>query len=151
MKNFNKNRLQEVAANNKSNWVEKARWNRANKDWLAKSRKIALRVARTLRSKNMTQKDLADVLGVKPQQVNKILKGKENLSLETISKLESALEISLVEIPQPSITFEVSAFDMFPNQKIYPKSTQRISETKKLSKISGKRTFPNEVDYHLVA
>ncbi len=39
-------------------------------------------------------------MGVTPQYINKVVKGRENLSLETISKIEKALEISLVEVPE---------------------------------------------------
>ena len=36
------------------------------------------------------------MIGVSPQYVNKIVKGKENLTLDTISKLEQALGIKLI-------------------------------------------------------
>ena len=44
----------------------------------------------------MTQKDLAEKLNVSPQQVSRMGKGKENLTLETISKLEYVLGIALI-------------------------------------------------------
>lgn len=37
-------------------------------------------------------------MNVSAQQVNKIIKGKQNLTFETVGKLETALEISLMEI-----------------------------------------------------
>lgn len=43
----------------------------------------------------MTQKQLAQKMGCSQQYVSKILKGKENLSLETLSKIEYSLEISI--------------------------------------------------------
>ncbi|MEI6595881.1 MAG: helix-turn-helix transcriptional regulator, partial [Bacteroidota bacterium] len=52
-----------------------------------------------LRAKNISQKELAEKIGVSPQHVNKIVKGRETLTLETISKLEVALEISLLMAP----------------------------------------------------
>jgi transcriptional regulator with XRE-family HTH domain len=52
--------------------------------------------AAALREKGMTQKDLAEKLNVSPQQVSKIVKGKENLTLETISKLEYVLGVELI-------------------------------------------------------
>ena len=47
-----------------------------------------------------SQKDLADMMGVSPQQVNKMVRGSENLTLETISKVEKALGIQLMEISE---------------------------------------------------
>ena len=44
----------------------------------------------------ITQKALAERLGCSQQYVSKILKGGENLSLETIFKIEEALQLLLV-------------------------------------------------------
>lgn len=46
--------------------------------------------------KGLSQKELASKMGVTPQYINKIVKGKENLSLKSISKIEEALEITLI-------------------------------------------------------
>jgi transcriptional regulator with XRE-family HTH domain len=43
----------------------------------------------------MTQKDLAERMNVSPQYISKIVKGAENLSLETITALEEALSVDL--------------------------------------------------------
>ncbi|MBO8474463.1 MAG: helix-turn-helix transcriptional regulator, partial [Bacteroidetes bacterium] len=42
---------------------------------------------------------LADKMGVKAQYISRIVKGTENLTLETISKLEKALGKDLMSIP----------------------------------------------------
>ena len=81
-----------------SNWHEKAEWRRRNANWLNKSAQIAVSVLEQLRIMEMSQKELADAMGVTPQYVNKIVRGNENLTLETICKLESILGISLIEI-----------------------------------------------------
>lgn len=52
----------------------------------------------------MTQSELATKVGVSPQQVSKIVKGKENLSLETITKLEAALGINIISILEANKT-----------------------------------------------
>lgn len=82
----------------KSAWVNAANERKNSLEWRKKSQKIALRVLSELDKRQLTQKDLADMMGVSPQQVNKIVKGKENLTLETISKLEAVLHISLLTI-----------------------------------------------------
>lgn len=79
-------------------WREDTAYRKANKGWLNKSAKIAIKINRALRNKKMSQKDLADKLSVSAQQVNKILRGRENLTLETISKLEGALDLELISI-----------------------------------------------------
>jgi plasmid maintenance system antidote protein VapI len=96
----------------KSEWLEKAKKRQENKEWLRHSQKIAVKVLRTLRKNKAdktsigSQKELAIALGVSPQQINKIVKGRENLTLETISKLEQALNISLISANNIAQTVE---------------------------------------------
>ena len=70
----------------------------ANRDWLRKSAVIALYVLTSLREQRLTKRALAKRMKVSPQQVTKIVKGSENLTLETISKVEQALDINIIDI-----------------------------------------------------
>jgi ribosome-binding protein aMBF1 (putative translation factor) len=79
-------------------WKESEGYKKANRSWLKKSADIALRVLDILDEKRMSQNDLAGKLKVTRQQVSKMLKGQENLTLETISKLEEVLGIGLVKV-----------------------------------------------------
>ena len=45
----------------------------------------------------MTQKQLAEKMNCSPQYISKVLRGRENLSLETLTKIENALEISIIK------------------------------------------------------
>lgn len=94
--------------NSKGNWLKEAKHRRANKKWLRKSQRIAIHILHILDEKGMQQKVLAEKMGVSPQQISKIVKGKQNLTLETISKLEEVLGITLIEIPKFQDTKEVS-------------------------------------------
>jgi transcriptional regulator with XRE-family HTH domain len=94
-----KNRLDNAVSSRPSRWMEKALRDEANEAWLDRSAEIALRILSTLQAKNMSQKELAAIIGVSPQQINKIVKGNVNLTLETISKLEAALDIQLMAVP----------------------------------------------------
>ncbi len=90
------NKLNTTLADNKSNWQSKAEWREANKAWLRHSRQIALKINKALKAQGLTQKQLAERLEVSPQQVSKLLKGTENMTLETIAKLELALGVALI-------------------------------------------------------
>ena len=90
------NKLNNLASDKKSDWILDAEKRNENKEWLKHSQMIALKVLSSLKANKMTQRDLAAKMNMKPQQVNKIVKGKENLTLETISKLEKALDINLI-------------------------------------------------------
>lgn len=45
---------------------------------------------------DMTQTQLSESMGCSRQYVSKILKGSENLSLKTISKIEKGLDVNIV-------------------------------------------------------
>ena len=81
----------------KTDWRQKAEWRRKNRRWLRYSGYIALKVLNRLDEMDISQKELADRMGCSPQYVSKLVKGTENLTLETISKLEECLDLDLVE------------------------------------------------------
>lgn len=80
-----------------TSWREKAQWRRENRRWLRYSGYIALTVHNRLEELGMSQKELALKMNCSPQYISKLLKGSENLTLETISKLEQNLRVNLVE------------------------------------------------------
>ena len=45
----------------------------------------------------LTQKAVAERMGCSQQYISRVLKGTENLSIETIAKIERALEIEILE------------------------------------------------------
>lgn len=80
----------------KTDWRERAQWRRDNRRWLRYSGFIALTVMHRLEELKMSQKELAGKMNCSPQYVSKLLKGSENMTLETISKLEECLDLNLV-------------------------------------------------------
>lgn len=106
-----------LVSGEKTNTLDEIKWRKENNAWLKYSQGIALKILSTLRERKMSQKKLADLLGVSPQQVNKWLKGRENFRLDTISKIETALEIRLVEVrvidpSRPSVEFKSEEADL---------------------------------------
>ena len=97
-----KEKIDNLLSKEPSRWMEKALRDEANEAWLERSSNIALRILGALQATGMSQKELAEQIGVSPQQVNKIVKGRENLTLETIVKLEGALGIVLLMLPPSS-------------------------------------------------
>ena len=79
--------------NNTMNFIDDRIQNRAQ---LRESRAVAFKVIDKLDDLNWSQKLLAEKMGVSPQQVNKIVSGKENLTLSTLCKLQEVLEIPLL-------------------------------------------------------
>ena len=67
-----------------------------NKSWLRHSQRIAVKMLEKMDELSMTQKQLANMMGGSQQYVSKVLKGQENLSLETMSKIASCLKLSIL-------------------------------------------------------
>jgi len=96
-------RINQIASTEKSGWIEDAKNRQVSKNSSTRSFQIAVRILREIRRQKpingMTQKKLAEDMGVSPQYINKVIQGKENLTLETISKIESVLGTTLIEVP----------------------------------------------------
>ncbi|UKJ07925.1 helix-turn-helix domain-containing protein [Solitalea lacus] len=99
-----KEKLAGLVSKEPSQWVADVQYREENKSWLKRSQAIAIMITKTLREQRKSQLDLANAMGVSPQQVNKIVKGKENLTLETIAKIEQALNIELISVPKYTIS-----------------------------------------------
>lgn len=89
-------RLKQHQSTTPSRWREKAEWRLQNKSWLRHSQHIAMLMLDKMEKMNLTQKQLAEMMGCSQQYVSKVLKGEENLSLETMAKIEDCLNISII-------------------------------------------------------
>jgi transcriptional regulator with XRE-family HTH domain len=67
-----------------------------NREMLRESQRIALKVLAKLDELGWTQKRLAEEMQVRPQQITKIVSGKENLTIETQVKLQRILNIPIL-------------------------------------------------------
>jgi len=90
-----------LVSKQESKWHQKAAQRIENKEWQTNSTKIALCIISYIKKNKTSQVVLAKRLGVKPQALNRILQGKENLSLKTIERIECALGLSLISIQEP--------------------------------------------------
>jgi transcriptional regulator with XRE-family HTH domain len=118
---FNIDKLKEIAVPRSEAAKESARTRRENREYLRMSQDIALCIHYYLRKSNMTQKELADKLGVSPVYVGRLLKGGENLTLETICKLQNVLGQDLISVAKPYVATQIIS--------LVPLPAQRFSET----------------------
>ena len=101
---FNLDKLTELAKPQSEKAREQARLRKENRAWVRLSQGIALCLHYYLRTSGLTQKDFAEQLGVSPVYVGKLLKGGENLTLETICKLQNTLGNKLIQVERPYVT-----------------------------------------------
>lgn len=93
-----KSKLDKIAIPD-TKWIAEATYRQENRYWLRVSFEIAMAVLQALREKGITQREFAGLMGCSPQYISKIVKGSENLTLETICKMEKVLQIKLIETP----------------------------------------------------
>lgn len=92
----NKEKFISLVSTEITNTVAKNRDRIKNRAMLRESQSIALKVLEKLEEIRWSQRKLAKEMGVTPQQITKIVKGQENLTLETQIKLQSILKIPIL-------------------------------------------------------
>ena len=80
-----------------SRWREDAEWRRENEPWLKYARHITLQVLQAMDEQSVTQAQLAQLMGCSQQYVSNLLKGSSNMTLETIARLELALNLDILK------------------------------------------------------
>lgn len=90
------NNLRKHQSTTPSRWRERANWREENKSWLRHSQHIAMMMLDKMEALGMTQRVLAERMGCSQQYVSRILKGHENLSIETMCKIEDALDLAIL-------------------------------------------------------
>ena len=103
------NKLEALVSKTPSKWIEESNKRFEDKEGLRYSQQVAVRILRTLREKKLSQKDLADLLKVTPQTVNKWVKGSENFGFFTIGRIEKALDIKLMHIYENNNSVVISS------------------------------------------
>lgn len=70
--------------------------NKSEERWKSNSLAIATVMSSRMVELGLTQRTLAKKMNCTQQYVSKVLKGRENLSLETMCKIEDALDIKVL-------------------------------------------------------
>ena len=82
----------------KGDWEQKARFEEENRRWLDRSYAIAIELLEEIHQGRIDREGLRKELDCSRQYLSKLLKGKENLTLRTISKLEKASGKALMHV-----------------------------------------------------
>ncbi|MDE6378338.1 MAG: helix-turn-helix transcriptional regulator [Duncaniella sp.] len=75
-----------------------------NEDEIISVKKIVLKVLRYMETNHLSQKELAELLGVSPQYINKFLHGQDDIKVSTALRYGKILGIKLIEIPEETVT-----------------------------------------------
>lgn len=130
---FNFAKLNELANDRSQEVIRKSEELEKNRDWLRMSRMIALAIRYHLRKAEITQKAFADMLGVSPAYVGKLLKGNENLTLETICRVQTVIGEDLISVYCPYeckvsiLSYNINSFS-FGGEKAKYESVTTVAE-----------------------
>jgi transcriptional regulator with XRE-family HTH domain len=91
-----KEQFKSLVSNEKSNTVVRNKERIKNRARLRESQQIALKVLTKLDEIGWSQRKFAQKMGVSPQQITKIVRGSENLTLETQIKIQEILDIPIL-------------------------------------------------------
>jgi plasmid maintenance system antidote protein VapI len=136
----NKEKFQKLVSNQTTTIVTNNKARIKNRSRLRAAQDIALKVLDRLEELGWKQVHLAKQMGVSAQQVSKVVSGKENLTLETIVKLEAVLNISILN----------STYENKQNIQVAEYSTQPVKNARKhlestkmfsLASYSGKHKY----------
>jgi ribosome-binding protein aMBF1 (putative translation factor) len=82
-----------------SKYLENAKFRIENREWLAYSKNIAIRIIAALEARKISKNNLSKKLNLAPERIKEILKGKEDFSLSLIAKISKILEVELISFP----------------------------------------------------
>lgn len=120
----NKEKFNALVSKEKTNTLDRNRMRIKNRARLRESQNIALKVLDKLEEPGWSQKRLAEELNVSPQRVNKIVKGKENLTLETQVELQKVLGIPILASYYEEKIEKISLEDFFSTDLAFNKPNQ---------------------------
>lgn len=92
----NKERFLQLVDHHDTSTIEFVKYLIENRPWLRASQSIAIKTIFRIKELGWSQKHLAEQLKVSPQYVSKLLSGQENMTLETLVKLQTLLDIPVL-------------------------------------------------------
>jgi len=92
----NKEKFLDLVSGEKTDTLKRNTKRIRDRAMLRESQHIAIKVLMKLDESGWSQKDLAKAMGVTPQQISKIVSGRENLTIETQIKLQNILDIPIL-------------------------------------------------------
>ena len=107
-----------VSSDASQNTLETNRERVRNRVMLRESQQIALKVQLKLDNIGWSQRDLANAMNVSPQQITKIVSGKENLTIEAQIKLQTILDIPILASYYEKKVTETDQFKITTNEVV---------------------------------
>ena len=121
-------KFESLVSSEVSGWHKDAEERKKQRGWRDKAFHIALILLDYKEAQNLSQVQLAEKIGVSKQYINRVLQGKENLTLESISKIENALGISIMNFTVFSFGIQEFGNDAYLEKRAFVE--KEVSATK---------------------
>lgn len=146
----NKEKFLALVSNEKADTLERNRERIKSRAMLRESQQIAIKVLMKLDELGWSQKDLANKMEVSPQQITKIVSGKENLTIETQIKLQNILNIPVLASYYESKTTEMDELILTIEKRVEIIAAQpiQISNNYQATKVVRLETFNYSQEYY---
>lgn len=139
-------KLNKISDNTKGEYFKDAEHRVKNRKWLRYSSKIARRIISIIEDRqDLNQVVLAKEIGVSPQYINKVIKGHQNLSLETIGKLSEALDFELISFPDYKYSYTTPVLVKF-NFLVIDNDSTKSLETSRVIQTTRKLANPFNIN-----
>jgi len=130
----NKKKFLNLVSAKDNTLLKEIKWRSDNSAMLHESKNIAFKVLLKLKELKWTQRDLAKAMKVTPQHINKIVNGKENLTIQTQLALQEVLNIPILASYYEKEFTEVEHFDGF-TESVSISESNDIVETNRYTSI----------------
>lgn len=118
-------------------WISKSKTEIENEEELLACRRIILKIVRFMKDNKMSQKDLAKMLNVSPQYINKLLHGQDlDLKITTALRYGRILGIKLIVLPEDEKTESLVTINYYHqvSSPIFSNENNRYNYTESNSK-----------------
>lgn len=132
------NNLNTKVTKTATGWKTRAKIDSGNRRNIKRAQLFALELLDYMEIHNIKQKDLAERMDVSPQQVNKILRAKSNLTFETLDKIEEALGVT-ISTPKIKTNTIILSQNIGRAMQVVHKRKRKVLETDLNSKPVTKR------------
>ena len=90
-------KLNKIAKPMSQKSIDELNYRRNNSFWLSLSAKIAIKIRKILKDRNISEEQFSEMLNMSLGQINAFLSDKYNFTLKEISQIESVLNINFIK------------------------------------------------------
>ncbi|MEP4532682.1 MAG: helix-turn-helix transcriptional regulator [Cyclobacteriaceae bacterium] len=115
--------------------------------FVRKQADIVVRISELMKAKGYTQKQLAEEMGKKPSEINRMLSGEHNFTFKSLCHIEAVLGEAVFEVPKKKVFREAQGkkFEVSVHRSSVKVQDYKFKEWDKESLECDKESFTGEI------